>query len=161
MMKLVRESRTAPSPGRGNARRVWELLDEMGDWTKVTDIVHLVEDIKNSSTVSHQTQVKQALSYMAGAGYLVWQKTGRGREYKLAPYAHFEKTQKKLDETNTSKHHEFKEKPEEEDEQPILKLKARRKPVFEPRLDLDIITYVVLFNITVGTMAAIYWLLFT
>ena len=84
----LREKR-APIPQRGNARKVFQCLDEMGDWTGETLVMQFAKEITHSEQMSKHTAVKQALKYLTTAGYAVWQQAGRGREYKIAPLSHF------------------------------------------------------------------------
>ena len=92
MKKNVIPLRTgkAPSPRKGVAKRVYECLDEMGDWTGESVIVQFTGTVKHSENMSRPTAIKQALAYLIREGHAVWQQAGRGKEYKIAPLNHYE-----------------------------------------------------------------------
>lgn len=96
LLSLPTRKNLAPRPQRGNARRVFECLDELGDWANETWVAQLSDGIKHSEKMSLNTSIKQTITYLIHAGYIVWRSKGRGKEYKIAPLHHFQAYQGEL-----------------------------------------------------------------
>lgn len=91
VIKIKRE--LAPSPERGNARKLYELLKDLADFTNETMIVQCVEGIRHSDSKSKGTAVKEGLIYLTTAGYVVFKKVGRGKEYRIADLDYWKRIQ--------------------------------------------------------------------
>lgn len=82
--KVVPIRKLAPAPRKGNQKRVFEVLLDMGDFTPRQMITQYVTGILHSDKQSKETAISVALDGMVRDCRVNWMTTGRGKSYRVA-----------------------------------------------------------------------------
>ena len=83
--KVVPIRKLAPAPRRGNQKRVFDVLLDMGDWTPRPMVSQYVAGILHSDKQSKETAISVALEGLVRDCRVNWMTTGRTtKAYKVA-----------------------------------------------------------------------------
>ena len=85
-------TKKAPSPQRGRMKVVYEVLEDMGDWTPLAYITQTA-GFSTDEVSSGQSKAKASIAGLTSQGYIISRKGTAGLEYKIAPLSHYEERQ--------------------------------------------------------------------
>ena len=99
-------SEKAPSPTKGNAKAVYALVEELGDWVSTEMIVGLTDTAllrdQTNAKLPPAKQVVNALSFLHYSGRFLKKGATGNESFKIATFKYFDFRQKQLAEKKSS-----------------------------------------------------------